>query len=82
MEQGIWSHRQARAGARPLCVLSLCGFAACCSAPLAQLQSSGASGSLFSFLQNRRRETSDLAWQDTSGRGEVTKEAGSLESPR
>lgn len=64
-----------------LCVLSPCTFAACCSAPLAQLQIKVENQAVFSFLQNRKRETSDLAWQDTSGWGEVTKE-GSLESPR
>lgn len=52
------------AGAKPLCVFSLCKFS--CSAPLAQvwIRVGSQAVSSFSVIQG---ETSDLTWQDTSG---------------
>lgn len=50
--------------AKPLCVLGLCRLAALLLCSLAPLQIGGKSGCLFSFFRSRRKETSDLAWQD------------------
>lgn len=71
--------RWARARGRWLQSLRVCCSLLCAPGPAAD--QSRKSGCLFSFLQNRKRDTSDLARQDATVWREITKETGDLESP-